>query len=92
MKINYGLADTFFAIFGLHRVTGSGIKPVKHRESNYMATTNKKVFYGWGYESPKGVIATDVFSSKKDAGFYADDFAGYKLVKVQISKYTPKKK
>jgi hypothetical protein len=58
-----------------------------------MATTKTatKPIFGWAYESAKGVLQKDIFSSKENASFYADEYSKFKLVKVQISKYVPKK-
>ena len=62
------------------------------REKLKMATAKKKVVTGWGFENAKGNLINDVFSTKENAtGSYFSSMKGFKLVKVQISKYVAKK-
>lgn len=56
-----------------------------------MSAAKKKVFYGWAYESPKGSLDTNVFPTKSEAFGFKDNYYGFKLVKVQVSKFVPKK-
>lgn len=52
-----------------------------------MTATKKKPTLGWAFESPKGVISADVFSTRTNANYYADEYPGYNLVRVTISKF-----
>ncbi len=57
-----------------------------------MSTTKKKVTLGWGFVDARGNFAADVFAKKHDAFIYSDGYEGYKMTRVKVSKYVPKKK
>ena len=55
-----------------------------------MAKAVKKETFGWAYEYNDGSLSGDVFPTKSTAAEFADNYQGYKLVKVTIKKYVKK--
>lgn len=82
-------ADAFFSIFGMTRKPTLEKRGKKHRETKHMTVARKKPFLGWAFESPKGKFYSDVWTYKPTSYDYPS--GDWKLVKVQISKYIPKK-